>query len=1447
MGPSSHVFLSNRAAALLSLKRYHAAATDARRAVALAPTFGKAHARLGQALYFLKDYPGAVAAYEDAIQLEPDNQVTKTYLEKAKAKLRRMEENSSTVSSVMHEAPSIATDPNHVGLVGPGYNRNATALHNATKTVSPRTAEEAAKAAEASAAAAKLAAAASPNSSNNSSSMIYASTTPLSNDDPDFEEALRIQQRANHYLANKDYKAAIEEYTAALFLVPNDALLSADLHLGRAHALNGSRRHERAKNDAVLAIKLQPSPAAYSTLAKSLFYMKDYRASIEAFDECIKLLPPGETLGMFDKAYMQKAEAALAEEDASLRINDNRSTATVPKLPPPRFVPREEAIQSTPNLPPMPRQWPQQSPRATDLKCGPERVVLCLSEGLGIKLNRGSDGIVRIIWVSPDEPGSPVARQGTIEVGDVIREAAGVDIRRPITNIMWGDTVALIKMAPRPIKLIVAKELSPVPPAVLDEMRRSEEESVMPPSSSSGDGPVPRNDGVSTADVVTLQHQQEEVSPDVSPGVPTEGETPIPAPDLVHSHGNIADTALVDPALSSSTAAPHREDGEEGEDETKVKQSSVEVEFGDRLDADVVRVEEMAAKEDSVGEKVDASPVPEEGVGVDDQEGQEEVTKISDAVDDASAFPSLRDEEEQMIGGEVLFERTAPAAYCGWDNLRWLSYSGERKVKFGQACFRLFENERKQLFFTKSEMTWVPRFLAVYDEPRIIVVLRQPRSSEEVRSLLGLPDIAELEESETSVENYWIVESVADPEFCKLRLSSLTSPVSSAAMQEGERRKSCFELITPTESILLSVVRVRSANAGESSFADSGAFLETTATETALVKAIGAAHDNAHDIGVVGADISWKHQTILGTLHSIVVSGDTQALEEAIQYAKSRVTEADNDKLPSRVVDVVDDNGLTPLYYACSRRMSKAATLLVGLGADINIGIGSMNMSLAHLCARNLDHKTLSTLLSASDSKDPFSNSVDALGRTPMYIAATEGRTASGETDPIALGRCIMALEAWGGKMMSLGPENAHLQHPVCLLAGMWGPEELRVVLEHSPFRFPLMSIEGQDSDESLGALYEYPIHRAILQLSHVSGSAVEVLASGDRFLNTLRVLLEHGFEPNERLDSLALGLAWALHYAGYTPIQLLAAIAFDAQEKSDRGKSSVSFDSLSKCIYDAAELLVRNGARTAVDLPPKCRARRSPLNADDDKEQDSTQSMIRLDYSKDIYLMLGGEERLTAAQKEWTDREAVVANSKMDLLKDDKVSFAETSAAGGNSDKSCAICWKEFGAIVNRKHKCRITRRYVCDACSSKRVVLQGTETFRVSDGQFALAVADRKKMEADRIADEERARVRTVNQDRLQIRKERIDSEERKNRESLFGGMLGQVFGEADNTATQAKQVDGLSASLNETRNALNERGQRLASLGEKSEQMVDASADFAKMAKELRKKSERQGLFW
>ena len=132
----------------------------------------------------------------------------------------------------------------------------------------------------------------------------------------------------------------------------------------------------------------------------------------------------------------------------------------------------------------MPRSWPQQTARDTQiLRCGPEREVLFLSEALGIKLNRGPDGIVRVIDVSPDTPGSPIAREGQIFVGDVIREAAGVDLRRPITNIMWGDTVALIKMAPRPIVLVVAAELTE--PATIAEQRKAAAAKALSPTSAS--------------------------------------------------------------------------------------------------------------------------------------------------------------------------------------------------------------------------------------------------------------------------------------------------------------------------------------------------------------------------------------------------------------------------------------------------------------------------------------------------------------------------------------------------------------------------------------------------------------------------------------------------------------------------------------------------------------------------------------------------------------------------------------------------------------------------------------------------------------------------------------------------------------------------------------------------------------------------------------------------
>jgi hypothetical protein len=60
------------------------------------------------------------------------------------------------------------------------------------------------------------------------------------------------------------------------------------------------------------------------------------------------LLPDGETLSHFDQAYYDKAERALeiGEDDDDGRSVGSRSLrsikSVVPKLPPPRFVPREQ-------------------------------------------------------------------------------------------------------------------------------------------------------------------------------------------------------------------------------------------------------------------------------------------------------------------------------------------------------------------------------------------------------------------------------------------------------------------------------------------------------------------------------------------------------------------------------------------------------------------------------------------------------------------------------------------------------------------------------------------------------------------------------------------------------------------------------------------------------------------------------------------------------------------------------------------------------------------------------------------------------------------------------------------------------------------------------------------------------------------------------------------------
>ena len=94
-GNNSHVYFSNRAAALCYLERYEEAELDAERSLALHPEYGKAHARLGLSRYFLRDYYGAIEAYESALFYDPGNAASKSYLLKSRAKISNRRHSSA--------------------------------------------------------------------------------------------------------------------------------------------------------------------------------------------------------------------------------------------------------------------------------------------------------------------------------------------------------------------------------------------------------------------------------------------------------------------------------------------------------------------------------------------------------------------------------------------------------------------------------------------------------------------------------------------------------------------------------------------------------------------------------------------------------------------------------------------------------------------------------------------------------------------------------------------------------------------------------------------------------------------------------------------------------------------------------------------------------------------------------------------------------------------------------------------------------------------------------------------------------------------------------------------------------------------------------------------------------------------------------------------------------
>ena len=144
--------------------------------------------------------------------------------------------------------------------------------------------------------------------------------------------------------------------------------------------------------------------------------------------------------------------------------------------------------------------------------------------------------------------------------------------------------------------------------------------------------------------------------------------------------------------------------------------------------------------------------------------------------------------------------------------------------------------------------------------------------------------------------------------------------------------------------------------------------------------------------------VGWKHQYLLGTMHSAVLSRDAKKVSELLESCLAG-------ELEFLDMEKQDDEGYTPLHYSCLLRLTNITKLLHESNADVTVP-DSRGLTALHWAAMQLDHAALEMLCTHVFNVDI----VDYKDRTPLYLACVEGRDVQGCTDVQLLKKCVECL-----------------------------------------------------------------------------------------------------------------------------------------------------------------------------------------------------------------------------------------------------------------------------------------------------------------------------------------------------------------------------------------------------------------------------------------------------